>query len=609
MTLRAAEAHYEERARLAALTTRRTAQLWDKVDPNNLDTWHRLIPEAAATVTAAQYRAAASADDYIASALDEQGLDIDTVGSVNPDAFIGTAGDGRSLTSLLDQPRIATLLAIADGLDIASAMTRGRSHVQTIAATQVQDIGRSADSVAMFARPRVGYVRMVNAPCCSRCAILAGKFFRSNQGFQRHPRCFPAGVTVSGPAVDAATRRRYQGELVIIRTASGQELPATGNHPVLTDRGWVPANLLHEGDHVIRSLSGEGAVPLVVPHEQQMPSRIEDLWRPDRMVTLRQVPTTAEDFHGDGGHGEVDVVLADRLLWDGLQSPLPQFTEEEQLAGRVAQSERLAGFGSTDQEIERLLDASRGFMCGAGLGSTLVGRHATGSDFASIGPASDIDPDIFESLAERRSRDAVADAERVLALAGQVRRRDVTVGQGEVAARWDAPAGPFTVESRGGYASRGEDLRLRLSGQVASDRIIELRRIEWSGHVYNLTSVEGWYSANGLIVSNCDCLHIPTTEDFGGDIGTNPHALVASGKVNGLNTAEREALAEGADLNQVVNARRGRSGMTTSEGTTRRGTAGKRLQGRQRLTPDAIHAQAATRDEAVELLRAHGYLI
>lgn len=30
---------------------------------------------------------------------------------------------------------------------------------------------------------------MVNPPCCARCGILAGRFFRWNQGFQRHPRC------------------------------------------------------------------------------------------------------------------------------------------------------------------------------------------------------------------------------------------------------------------------------------------------------------------------------------------------------------------------------------------------------------------------------------
>ena len=89
----------------------------------------------------------------------------------------------------------------------------------------------------MGVRPVGGYVRMVQAGACSRCVVLAGKWYRKNQGFQRHPGCFPAGAVVSGPSPDAATRRWYEGELAILRTASGKELTATANHPVLTDCG------------------------------------------------------------------------------------------------------------------------------------------------------------------------------------------------------------------------------------------------------------------------------------------------------------------------------------------------------------------------------------
>src|SRR5690606_25895161 len=53
-----------------------------------------------------------------------------------------------------------------------------------------QDVARQSEAVAIAARPAVtGYVRMVNPPSCSRCAVLAGRFYRWNDGFQRHPRC------------------------------------------------------------------------------------------------------------------------------------------------------------------------------------------------------------------------------------------------------------------------------------------------------------------------------------------------------------------------------------------------------------------------------------
>ena len=42
----------------------------------------------------------------------------------------------------------------------------------------------------MLLEPKiVGYERYVNLPCCSRCAVLAGRFYRKSDGFLRHPNC------------------------------------------------------------------------------------------------------------------------------------------------------------------------------------------------------------------------------------------------------------------------------------------------------------------------------------------------------------------------------------------------------------------------------------
>ncbi len=43
---------------------------------------------------------------------------------------------------------------------------------------------------------------MLNPPSCSRCIILAGRWYRWNEGFRRHPRCdcqhIPASESVAG---------------------------------------------------------------------------------------------------------------------------------------------------------------------------------------------------------------------------------------------------------------------------------------------------------------------------------------------------------------------------------------------------------------------------
>ncbi len=102
---------------------------------------------------------------------------------------------------------------------------------------------------------------------------------------------------------------------------------------------------------------------------------------------------------------------------------------------------------------------------------------------------------------------------------------------------------------------------------------------------------------------SCDCRHIPATEDVAGDLTTDPDALRRQGLVTNLTAAERDALEEGADFAQVVNAARGRKGLTTTAGATRRG-------GRIRLTPEGVYREAGgDRDEAIRLLRLHGYIV
>ncbi|MCA1676591.1 MAG: hypothetical protein LC799_31940, partial [Actinobacteria bacterium] len=64
-------------------------------------------------------------------------------------------------------------------------------------------------------------------------------------------------------------------------------------------------------------------------------------------------------------------------------------------------------------------------------------------------------------------------------------------------------------------AQFGADLLERLTGFVRFDRITDLRVRDYHGWVYNLSTGEGWYDANGVIVSNCRCEIVGVfTEDW-----------------------------------------------------------------------------------------------
>jgi hypothetical protein len=168
--------------------------------------WLSVGPRVTGVVSLAQLGAARDGAAYVPRTLVSLGADVDPDGDVVPGSFAGVASDGRSLSGLLDGAKVHA--------KAAQSLDAGGSWLDAAVHTMVSDAGRSAASVAIAARPRVGYVRMVNPPCCSRCAALAGKWFRYNTGFMRHPHCdcthVPAmrdaapGLT-SDPPLDAVT--------------------------------------------------------------------------------------------------------------------------------------------------------------------------------------------------------------------------------------------------------------------------------------------------------------------------------------------------------------------------------------------------------------------
>lgn len=185
-----ARARQLEQQRVARLAADAAGRAWAGIDPDNIaESWALRLPEPVAALTAAQQIAAGGADAYVEASLVAQGVEASADGMVIASSLAGVASDGRSLLTLLYQPAIRTLEAIGAGAKPADALLTGRVSLDMIVRTQVADAGRVATGVGVTARNGAGYVRQLNPPSCSRCAILAGRFYRWNQGFQRHPRC------------------------------------------------------------------------------------------------------------------------------------------------------------------------------------------------------------------------------------------------------------------------------------------------------------------------------------------------------------------------------------------------------------------------------------
>lgn len=185
------EAHARRQKVLAQRTAAYVARLWAQIDSGRVVlSWRELSVQALAALTTSQATAAAAASVYIDDVIDAQGIRAPAEGRVASLAFAASASDGRDLRSLLYEPAVRTLVAIQQGESIARARAAGLMSLDTIVRTQVADAGRAAEAVSIASRPKVkGYVRMLSMPSCSRCIILAGRWYRWNAGFRRHPRC------------------------------------------------------------------------------------------------------------------------------------------------------------------------------------------------------------------------------------------------------------------------------------------------------------------------------------------------------------------------------------------------------------------------------------
>jgi hypothetical protein len=184
-------AHYRARQRLVLAVAQLARELWRDIDPGRIDaTWARLLPELLVALAGAQRAAAQAADGYLDTILEQQDVGTASAGRLRPAALSGTAADGRPLDALLQQPTIATKVAIGSGSTPTRALATGYANLDMIVRTEVADAGRVADQIALTAhRQATGYVRMLVGKSCSRCAILAGKRYEWNTGFDRHPRC------------------------------------------------------------------------------------------------------------------------------------------------------------------------------------------------------------------------------------------------------------------------------------------------------------------------------------------------------------------------------------------------------------------------------------
>lgn len=289
-------------------------------------------------------------------------------------------------------------------------------------------------------------------------------------------------VTARNPTL--ATMRQYDGDVITIQTASGNEVTCTPNHPILTRQGWLPASEIHEGSEIVQHKRGD-RMESGRANDIEVPTRIADVFRSLNAPELVR-PGLPLDFHGDGRYTDVHIVVTNRLLGDTLPERVQQLNFQPPLT-RASEFSR--------RGMNRLQSLSLPWPLE--------------TQALSVGPPSRRQAVTLEQRVQstiqytdflRKSDDRLS---RHMAL---MQGENVAVrpptrptpGPDQESTALEQPAKRST-----GLSDTGRDLLERLAGQVAFVKVSHVGVSQFRGHVYNLTTEDGLIVADGIITHNC----------------------------------------------------------------------------------------------------------
>lgn len=264
-------AHRYERAqdRTVRKTLAAALGVWRGVDVDDLAAWWAIAgPRIALAVQGGQGAAARQAVGFVNHVTDG-------TPPIPYTALAGVSGSGYPLAVPLFAAVEATRWARHMGAGRIDAATTGAHVLERTVTTEVLDTARAAESVGIAANPAVaGYVRMIEPGACARCAVLAGQFYRWNDGFLRHPRCrcvhIPSNEdTPKDPATDPqayfdSLSRSEQDRIFTVAGAQairdGADIAQVVNArrgmstAQVNTRGWIPKGRLSRVDVFGRDL-------------------------------------------------------------------------------------------------------------------------------------------------------------------------------------------------------------------------------------------------------------------------------------------------------------------------------------------------------------------
>ena len=321
--------------------------------------------------------------------------------------------------------------------------------------------------------------------------------------------CFTGDTLVHVPRdVRKIIRAPFDGRVVCIRTSSSS-VTVTPNHPMLTQRGWVPAGEINEGDYLLKPFRNAGKV--VKPNEDDLVATFDEIFNAV-CVEAETSPSAEFDFYGDIPNGDVDVVVTEgRLTFDAV-------VERLQKLGYLRFSGTTGIMLGVDPHVLHV-----SITGGPGERPSFIKGGSGHSEEHGFGFVTNGDVVLYQASPNGPAIDSEGTGQGQLALPECVTADDLGSG------KFLPVVGGMTLADGGVYADGselpGEHIGREpnsasgcLNGGSAlyeGTRVLELSSRHFSGHVYTLETSKGWYGVthDNFATRNCRCWAEPLFQD------------------------------------------------------------------------------------------------
>lgn len=321
---------------------------------------------------------------------------------------------------------------------------------------------------------RYQFVCGLDERTCPDCGALDGKDFALSEKIEGltfpviHPNCVTGDSVILSPDAEKIIRSEYSGYIFKFTTSNGGGLSVTPNHIMLTARGWVRAKNLVKGDKIIR-YSGWDKIGIVGnPADDDGIPAIENLFASVGKfgpMFADSVPASAKDLKGDvTKNAKIDIINVDGFLRNKLNSSF----------GKLFGNFR---FVETDKSLEGVLPrdgtVAKFLMCvGLALDGIMSVERVldvfffsplTHHQLVGLRLPSDYDSRLAKSVINDCSCD---------------------------------------IKDFGKFIDT-------FSRIIQFDDIVNVERCNFSGHIYDVSSLSTLYIVNGYLSSNCRCSTVP----------------------------------------------------------------------------------------------------